>query len=57
MQDESDEYATLAQLDAIAAQASGPVERVVVRGRGHVLHAGDTSDVVERIGSFVRRLG
>jgi len=56
LQGGGDEYGTVAQLDAIAAGTSGPVERVVLAGQGHVLHTGGGNGVVERVASFVSRL-
>ena len=57
MQGEDDEYGTVAQLDAIADGVGHClVERVVVPGGGHVLHTGETTDVVARTVAFVSRL-
>ena len=42
MQGTDDQYGTLAQLDAIADGTAGGAERVVLDGRGHVLHIGAT---------------
>jgi pimeloyl-ACP methyl ester carboxylesterase len=53
MQGTEDEYGTLAQLDAIAAGTAGATERLVLAGRGHVLHTGDTASVVDAVAAFV----
>jgi len=55
MQGDDDQYGTLAQLDAIAAGTASEPERVVLAGRGHVLHVGDTAPVVEAVAAFVNR--
>jgi pimeloyl-ACP methyl ester carboxylesterase len=56
MQRDDDEYGTLAQLDAIAAGVPSGAECVVLAGRGHVLHVGDTAPVVDAVARFVSRL-
>jgi pimeloyl-ACP methyl ester carboxylesterase len=56
IQGTDDEYGTLAQLDAIEAAVTGPFRRLVVEGGGHVLHTGDTSDLVGAIAAFVTSL-
>ncbi len=56
IQGADDEYGTAAQLDAIAAGIGrGLVERVMLPGRGHVLHTGDATDVVALVAGFVSR--
>ena len=55
MQGDDDQYGTLAQLDAIAAGTASGAERVVLAGRGHVLHVGDTAPVVAAVAAFVNR--
>jgi pimeloyl-ACP methyl ester carboxylesterase len=55
LQGTDDEYGTLAQLDAIAEGVAGPAECVVLEGRGHVLHLGDATTVVEAVADFVSR--
>jgi pimeloyl-ACP methyl ester carboxylesterase len=55
MQGTDDQYGTLAQLDAVAAGVGGPAECVVLEGRGHVLHLGDATAVVDAVAAFVNR--
>jgi pimeloyl-ACP methyl ester carboxylesterase len=55
MQGADDEYGTLAQLDAIAVGTASGAERVVLAGRGHVLHLGDAAAVVDAVADFVNR--
>jgi len=52
VQGENDEYGTLAQLDAVASVARGPVSRLVVRGAGHSPFRDAESDVVDAIVTF-----
>jgi pimeloyl-ACP methyl ester carboxylesterase len=54
IQGSDDQYGTFAQLDAIAAGVSGPVEQVRIDGAGHAPHF-DARDVVVR--SVVRVIG
>jgi pimeloyl-ACP methyl ester carboxylesterase len=56
IQGEDDEYGTLAQLDAIADVAPGPVQRVVLSNCGHSPHRDQTSAVLDAISGFVERL-
>ncbi len=57
IQGADDEYGTVAQLDAIAGGVGrGLVERVVLPGQGHVLHTGETSELVARVAGFVSRV-
>jgi pimeloyl-ACP methyl ester carboxylesterase len=53
IQGSNDEYGTLAQLDAIAARAGGPVDRVVLAGCGHAPHADRPAFVTETIASWL----
>jgi len=55
MQGDGDEYGTLAQLDAIVTGVASRAERVVLAGRGHALHLGDTAPVVDAVAAFVSR--
>jgi pimeloyl-ACP methyl ester carboxylesterase len=56
MQGTDDEYGTLAQLDAIVAATAGEAERLVLVGRGHVLHVGDSAPVVAAVTGFADRV-
>jgi len=51
-----DEYGTLAQIDAIAAQVKGPVEKALLEGCRHSPHKDRKEDTLEAIARFVRRL-
>ena len=52
-----DEYGTIAQLDAIEAGVSGPVERIVLPEGGHSPHVTHPEQVTDAITRFVNRLG
>ena len=56
IQGELDRYGTLAQLDAIARQISGPVDRLVLPDCGHTPHRDQREPVVEAIVRFVTGL-
>jgi pimeloyl-ACP methyl ester carboxylesterase len=56
IQGEDDEYGTLAQLDAIAEVAPGPVQRVVLSNCGHSPHRDQPAAVLDAISGFVERL-
>lgn len=56
IQGEDDEYATLAQLDAIEAGVHGPHQRLVLAGCGHSPHREREGEVVEAIARFVETL-
>jgi pimeloyl-ACP methyl ester carboxylesterase len=56
MQGTEDQYGTLAQLDAIASGTAGATDRVVLDGRGHVLHTGASGPVVDAVAGFVERV-
>jgi pimeloyl-ACP methyl ester carboxylesterase len=49
----ADEYGTLAQIDAIAARAKGPVERLVLEKCGHSPHRDCEAQVIDAIVEFV----
>lgn len=51
-----DEYGTLAQIDAIAAQVSGPVEKVLLPECRHSPHKDRKEATLEAIARFVHRL-
>ena len=51
-----DQYGTLAQLDAIARQAQGPVELVHLPNCGHSPHRDQSETVLAAIRTFVARL-
>lgn len=53
IQGEDDEYATLAQLDAIEAGVSGPHSRLVLPGCGHVPQREREAEVLAAIAAFV----
>ena len=55
IQGEDDEYGTLAQLDAIAEVAKGPVQRVVLSNCGHSPHRDQEAAVLDAISGFVER--
>ncbi len=52
IQGEDDEYGTLAQLDVIAAAASRPVERLVLRNCGHAPQRDQETAVLDAITRF-----
>lgn len=56
IQGSNDEYGTLAQLDAIAARAGGPVDRVVLAGCGHAPHADRPAFVTATIADWLGTL-
>lgn len=53
IQGSEDEYATTAQVDAIASGVSGPVETWLVPGSRHAPHLDNTDAVLDRITGFV----
>ena len=55
IQGEDDEYGTLAQLDAIAELAKGPVQRVVLSKCGHAPHRDQEAAVLDAISGFIER--
>ncbi len=56
IQGADDEYGTLAQVRAIAAQAGGPVETIVLDSCGHAPHKDRAETVIESAAAFVRSL-
>jgi pimeloyl-ACP methyl ester carboxylesterase len=56
IQGEDDEYGTLAQLDAIAEVAPGPVERLVLADCGHSPHRDQPAAVLDAIAGFAARI-
>jgi pimeloyl-ACP methyl ester carboxylesterase len=56
IQGDNDEYGTLAQLDAIAELAPGPVQRVVLSKCGHSPHRDSEDAVLDAISGFVERV-
>ena len=57
IQGEHDEYGTLRQIEAIAAQVSGPVERLVLPRCGHSPHRDQRQRVIGVVTAFVTTLG
>lgn len=57
MQGELDEYGTLAQIDAIVRQASGPVTRLVLDNAGHAPHRDAQAAVLDAIETFLSAQG
>lgn len=55
IQGEDDEYGTVAQLHAIAAGVSGPVETVLVPGSGHSPHLQARDQVLAKMATFVQQ--
>jgi pimeloyl-ACP methyl ester carboxylesterase len=53
IQGANDEYGTLAQIDAVAARAGGPVDRVVLAGCGHAPHLDRPAFVTETIAAWL----
>lgn len=51
----ADEYGSLAQLDAIAGTAPGPVERLILDHAGHAPHRDEEHAVLDAIVDFVER--
>jgi pimeloyl-ACP methyl ester carboxylesterase len=56
IQGADDEYGTLAQIDAIAARVSGPVERLVLDACGHSPQRDQPDGTLGAISTFVARL-
>jgi len=52
-----DEYGTMAQVDAIARQAGGPVEMLKLEQCGHAPHQDQPQRVAEAVVEFVSRFG
>ena len=56
VQGRDDQYGTMAQVDAIAAQVVGPCEIVRLADCGHSLHRDQPERTVEAVAQFVRRI-
>jgi pimeloyl-ACP methyl ester carboxylesterase len=56
VQGRHDEYGTLAQVQAIAAQAAGPVEQLVLDECGHTPHHQQREATLSAMAGFIRRL-
>jgi pimeloyl-ACP methyl ester carboxylesterase len=56
IQGEDDEYGTMAQVDAVAAQVAGPVEQVRLARCGHSPHRDQPEQTLAAIVAFVERL-
>ncbi|WP_029008531.1 alpha/beta fold hydrolase [Azospirillum halopraeferens] len=56
IQGEDDEYATLAQVDAIARRVSGPAETLVLPNCRHSPHRDQQQTVLRAMVNFIRRL-
>jgi pimeloyl-ACP methyl ester carboxylesterase len=56
VQGADDRYGTLAQVDSIVRQVSGPVRRVVLEGVGHALHREAPDATLEAVVDLVQRL-
>ena len=52
-----DEYGTMAQIDDIAQNASGPVTRVKLAECGHSPHRDQREEVIRQIYKFIRAIG
>jgi len=52
-----DEYGTMAQIDAVARQVSGPVELLRLDRCGHSPHRDQPAAVLEAMTRFLARLG
>lgn len=57
IQGEDDPYGTMAQVEAIARQAGGPVETLALAECRHSAHRDQTEAVLEAIGKFVGKIG
>jgi pimeloyl-ACP methyl ester carboxylesterase len=55
IQGDADEYGTMAQVDAIRAASSGPVEVVALPRSGHAPHAEQPDAVLSAAARFIRR--
>ena len=56
VQGRDDQYGTMAQVDAIAAQVAGPCEIVRLADCGHSLHRDQPEQTVAAVAAFVRRI-
>jgi pimeloyl-ACP methyl ester carboxylesterase len=57
VQGAADEYGTLAQVEAISRQVSGPVQTFIVPGAGHSPHRTHPDEVHARIADFIGSVG
>ena len=57
IQGEKDEYATVAQVEAIASAVSGPVRSLVLPGLGHFPHREDPERVLAETERFLIDFG
>lgn len=55
LQGYGDEYGTMAQVDAIARQAGGPVEVLKLESCGHSPHKDQPEKVIQAVAGFVKR--
>jgi pimeloyl-ACP methyl ester carboxylesterase len=56
VQGQDDEYGTVAQVEAIAAGVTGPVDRLVLDGCGHAPHLEARDTTLAAVAAFVSRL-
>ena len=56
IQGEDDQYGTMAQLDAIARQVSGPCELLKLPDCGHSPHKDQPEKVLQAVSGFIKRL-
>jgi pimeloyl-ACP methyl ester carboxylesterase len=56
IQGRDDNFGTLGQVDAIAAGVSGPAERLILDGCGHIPHREKPRAVLEAAARFIERL-
>ena len=56
IQGEDDEYGTMAQLDAIQRQASGPCELLKLAQCGHSPHKDQPDQVLQALANFIRKV-
>lgn len=57
IQGKGDEYATLAQVDGITSQVSGPVKGIIIEDCGHVPHHQARKRVIEEMAGFIKHIG
>lgn len=55
VQGEDDHYGTLAQVEAIAAQVSGPVEKAIISNCGHSPYLERPGDTLDAMAAFIDR--
>jgi len=56
IQGENDEFGTLAQVDGISKNVTGPVKKLVIRHTTHTPHKSHSLEVYAGVASFVRKL-